>query len=321
MTEQTAGSQETATTQATTTETTATQTQASTTQTAQQTGQQQAQQATQQGAQQTQAANTNVWPADWREKMAGGDEKMLSRLQRFTSPDAVGKSYRELETKFSSAKIRTELPANPTPEQIQAYRQENGIPEEPTKYYDGIKNVVVGEEDRPVVNKFLEKMHAANAPVPVVEAALSAYYAIQEEQQAADVDAQKLYRSEQEEILRQAWGNADFRSNLNAIRNTMASMPEGLKEGIESWVDHNGNLLMNNADFLQWIGSVSRELNPAGVVVPGGNGDQMQNIDQELAKFSEMRRANIDSWSRNEAAQKRERELLSAKEKLGARMR
>jgi hypothetical protein len=281
-------------------------------------GQQQGSQGQQQSGQQQAAVS---YPADWREKWSGGDEKELKRLQRFTSPDAVFKSFREIETKFSTAKLRTELPANPTPEQIAEYRRENGVPEEPTKYYDGIKNVVIGEEDRPIVNKFLEKMHGANASVPVVEAALSAYYAIQEEQQAADIDAQKLYRTEQEDILREAWGTADFRSNLNAIRNTMASMPDSLKEGLESWVDHNGNLLMNNAEFLQWIGSVSRELNPAGVVVPGGSGDQMQNIDQELAKFGEMRRSNIDAWSRNEPAQKRERELLAAKEKLSARGR
>lgn len=268
----------------------------------------------------TPPANAN-YPADWREKWSGGDEGSLKRLQRFTSPDAVYKSYRELETKFSTAKFKTELPANATPEQMAAYRADNGIPAEPAKYYDGLKDIVVGEEDRPFANVLFEELHGVNATPEIANAVLRANARVDEMRQAADLDAQKTYRAEQEDILREAWGQADFRSNLNAIRNTMASMPDDLKEGIESWVDHNGNLLMNNAGFLQWIGSVSRELNPAGVVVPGGNGDQMQNIDGELAKFSEMRRSNIDAWSRNEPAQKRERELLDAKAKLSARMR
>jgi len=305
VTEQAAGSQATATTQATTTETTATQTQASTTQ---QTGTQQAGQ-TQQTQQRGTTVETQQFPANWREVWAGGDEKALSRLQRFTSPDAVFKSYREMEARFSNAKFKTELPANATPEQIAEYRRENGIPEEPTKYYDGIKKVTIGEEDRPIVNKFLERMHAANATTPVVEAALDAYYAIQEEQQAADIDAQKLYKTEQEDVLRQKWG-PDFRSNINAIRNTFASMPEELREGIESWTDHQGNLLLNNAAFLEWAGGLSLQLNPMSTTVPAGNGDAIKNVEARLAEFKAMRQKNIDAWSKNEAAQAEERKLL-----------
>jgi hypothetical protein len=302
VTEQAAGSQTTATTQTTTTEPAAAQPQAP------------------QQTQQPSPAAAQSWPDNWRETWAGGDERELNRLQRFTSPYAVFKSYRELESKFSNAKFRTELPADPTPEQVTEYRRENGIPEDPTKYYDGIKNVVVGEDDRPIVNKFLERMHAVHAPTPVVDAALGAYYQIQEEQQAADLDAQKLYKTQQEDVLRQVWG-PDFRSNVNAIRNMFSGMPEGLREGIESWVDHNGNLLMNNADFLQWVGNLSRELNPAGVTVPGGNGDQMQAIDARLSEFSNMRRTDIDAWSRNSALQAEELRLLEAKERLAARGR
>lgn len=311
MTEQT-GSQATATTQATGTQ----QTQASTTtqtaqQTSQQTGQQTGQQA--QAGQQATTQGNVIWPANWRETIADGDEKEAKRLNRFTDPGALYKWNRELEKWKSSAKLMPELPQNPTPEQIAEYRKTLGVPEEPTKYYDAIKNVVIGEDDRPIVNKFLEKMHAANANPQVVEAALGAFYEIQEAQQSADIDAQKLFKQEQDDILREKWG-PDYRTNIGAIRNMFAGMPEDLRDGFESWVDHDGNLLMNNASFLQWVGAVSRDLNPTGTVVPAGQGDNAKSVDARLAEFSEMRRKNIDAWSKNESAQAEERRLLEWKQ-------
>jgi hypothetical protein len=315
VTEQTAGSQATATTQATTTETTATQTQGSTTQTQ---GTQQTTQATQQTGQQGTVVETQSWPANWRQIWAGGDEKEEKRLQRFPSPDGVYKWSREMEKWKSSARLMPELPQNATPEQMAEYRKAMGVPEDPTKYYDGIKKVTIGEEDRPIVNKFLERMHGANATTPVVEAALDAYYAIQEEQQAADIDAQKLFRQEQEDILHQKWG-PDFRSNVNAIRNTFASMPESLREGIESWVDHNGNLLMNNAAFLEWAGGLSLQLNPMSTTVPSGNGDAVKNVEARLAEFKQMRVTNMPAWEKRDDLHAEERRLLEFMSQRGGR--
>src|SRR5512135_169053 len=45
------------------------------------------------------------WPDDWREKLAGNDEKALKRLGRFASPAGIFKSFRELEAKFSRGEL------------------------------------------------------------------------------------------------------------------------------------------------------------------------------------------------------------------------
>ena len=66
------------------------------------------------------------WSDDWRSKMAGGDAKEAKRLERFASPKEVFKSYRAFETRLSSGELKSALPKDAKPEQLTAWRAENG---------------------------------------------------------------------------------------------------------------------------------------------------------------------------------------------------
>jgi hypothetical protein len=282
----------------------------------QQAGQQQAQQA--QGAQQAQQAR---FPDNWRELMAGDDAAELKRLARFTSPDAAFKSFREMEKRFSAAKFKTELPADATEEQITQYRRDNGIPETPDKYELKLEDgLVVGEDDKPMIDLFLKAMHAKHASPEIVSAAVNAYYQIQEEQQAAQIEEARALKEAAQETLRAEWG-ADYKTNVNLMKATLASMPESLRDRFKSATLGDGSFAFNDVEFCQWFAGWAREINPAGTVVGGGADNQLQTIDAELAKMAEQRKKNINAWQKpeNAATRARERELLDAKAKIKAR--
>ncbi|MGD9659607.1 MAG: hypothetical protein AB7U61_18530, partial [Methylocystis sp.] len=77
----------------------------------------------------------------------------MKRLERFNGPRDIVDSFLEADKKIRGGKIKTAFPDNATPEQITAWRKENGIPETPDGY--DIKNLgdgyVVGEADMPRV--------------------------------------------------------------------------------------------------------------------------------------------------------------------------
>jgi hypothetical protein len=253
--------------------------------------------------------------------MAGGDPAELKRLQRFTSEEAAFKSFREMEKRFSAAKFKTELPENPTEDQIANYRRDNGIPEAPDKYELKLEEgLVVGEADKPIVDTFLKEMHAAHAPASVVSAAVNAYYKILGDQHAAEIDEAKLAKLAAQDELRATWGG-DYRSNVNLMNATLSSMPATLKDRFSSAKLGDGSFAFNDAEFCEWFAGLSREINPAGTTVPGGADSQLQSIQSELSKFAEQRRKDINAWQNpaNAATRARERELLSAQEKLQKR--
>ena len=270
------------------------------------------------------------WPETWRERMAGmtekdgkwtgGDEKLLKRLQRMASPLDTGKTLREQDVALSKRAVPG-LPKDATPEQVAAYREALGIPEKPDGY-DVSKlpsGIVIGEADKPLVSKFLERMHAEHATPNVVKAALDSYYAIKEEEHTAWVEHQEAVHAETTQALQQEWGQR-YLPTVNSISNFMVST---FGEEVAGLIEHatlpDGTVLGNHVGIMQGLARAAFEVNPAGVVAPNGTGGQMQSIDAELAKIDEQRKTNYHGFMRNEPLRARERELLDAKAKMTAR--
>ena len=77
---------------------------------------------------------TAKWPDDWREQLAAGDEGLLKQLKRYASPANYAKAGFEAQQRLRAGQAKEPLPENPTPEQITAWRKDNGIPEAPDGY-------------------------------------------------------------------------------------------------------------------------------------------------------------------------------------------
>src|SRR6266481_3686098 len=81
------------------------------------------------------------FPETWRQDLAGSDKAFRKTLDRFESPVALAKAYRELTARLSSGELKATKPPpdNATSEQIAVWRAEHGLPQSADAYMDGLQ--------------------------------------------------------------------------------------------------------------------------------------------------------------------------------------
>jgi len=264
---------------------------------------------------------------DWRNVMTGGDAKRLGAIQKYTSATAVVDALLESRKAISEGKMKPTLAADATPEQIAAYRKDNGIPEKSEEYLKDVKladgtTLVIGENDKALYGKFAEEMHKINATPAQVHTALSAYQAIVAQQADQIFEQNEQARLNGTEALMSEWGN-EFRGNKNAIKNMLAKMPDGVGGMLESARDQNGLLLLNNPTVLKALAQVARDLDPNATVVEASGGDVGKSISDELSQIQTVLRTKPEEyWARTPQGEKmrlRMGELLAAQARMGGK--
>lgn len=254
-------------------------------------------------------------PEDWRKAFAGDNEKMAKWLGRYsTQKDALAAGF-EAQNTLRTTRSNV-LPENPTEEQIAEYREANGIPKDASGYDLQLsEGLVIGEDDKPIVDAFLSEMHKANAPQSMVTAALNAYYA-QQEQQIADLQATDHNdRTNALNTLQAEWG-PDFQSNRNALQSLVNQVPEAVRESFQNSRLADGTAMMNSPEILMWLADLSRKTNPAATVVPNSN-NPTQAIGDEIAKIEKLMSSGSNEYWKDERMQARYRDLLDAQERMG----
>lgn len=259
---------------------------------------------------------------DWRVRLADGDEKELKRLARFASEADVYKAYRELEKKKSSGELKAPLPKDATPEQLAEWRKDNGIPEAPDKYDLKFDNgLVIGEQDKPLIDEFVTKMHGENATPSQVKAAIASYYEILGKQQQELAEKDAAFKDEALEGLREEWGG-DFKKNLNAVNGFLQSLPEDTRLAFENARTPDGKLIGNDPAIIKWLAATAYEINPAATIMPSSVTNPGAAIGDEIASIEKLiGDRNSEYWKgpNAEKLQSRYSELLSAREKISAR--
>jgi len=264
------------------------------------------------------------WPDDWRDKLAKGDDKARKRLDRFQSPADVMKSWQELERRMSSGEVKAKLPDNATEEQIAAWRKDNGIPDKPDGYLEKLPNgLVIGDEDKPILEGYLARVHGKNASPEIVADTVAWYYAQQEETIAAQAEADKAYGRQSEDALRAEWGG-EYRANVNSVMSFLKTAPADdngtpLSDLLMGARMADGTLFGSNPAALRWLARLANDANPAGFVAPGAGGSQIDAINTELDTIRKAMRENRAAYDKDEKMQERFRTLLLAQEKLSAR--
>lgn len=151
------------------------------------------------------------WPTDWREKAATGadgkvDAKELDRLKRMDSPVALYRNYRELETRLTSGK-GADVPMPTDEAGAKAWREERGIPADPTGYtLPEAVTKALAPEDAPVLASFTAFAHTKNLPPTAVAAAAEWYTGMVETQRADEAKLDKAAQAATEDALRKEWG-------------------------------------------------------------------------------------------------------------------
>lgn len=225
------------------------------------------------------------WPDDWRTKLAGGDDKVLKRLERYASPLAVRDALFAAQDKIRSGSVKSKLPDNPTEADVKAWRAENGIPETPEGYDTNLgEGHVWGEADKPLLQSFTAAAHAANIPPDAVKPMLKWYEGLAVKQAEARQNADAEFKKANVDELRQEWG-ADYRMNLRVVDEFFEAMPDELGQVLLNARDAEGRPLGANAAFLRWAAQMQREANPLATVIPGGGQNSMQAMEGEIAKI------------------------------------
>lgn len=231
-----------------------------------------------------------TWPEDWRTQLAGKDETAAKRLERFATPADIFRSYRAMEQKLSSGELKsvTPFPDKGTPEQQNAWRTENGVPEAPDKYQIDLgEGVVIGDADKPIVDDFLKAAHASNMPAGLANAAVKWYFDFAEKQNEARYEADQQAKQTFEDTMRTEWGN-EYRPNINSVHALLDLAPEGVKDKFLNGRLADGTPIGSDPDTLKWLVSLSRQLNPVTTVVPGAGANITQAIDDEIGKIEAM---------------------------------
>jgi hypothetical protein len=259
---------------------------------------------------------------DWRVRMAGGDEKELKKLSRYASEADVYKAYRELEKKKSSGELKAALPKDATPEQIAEWRKDNGIPDAPDKYDLKFDNgLVIGEQDKPLIDEFVSKMHGENANPAQVKAAIASYYEILGRQQQAIAESDVAFKDETLEGLREEWGG-DFKKNLNAVNGFLQSLPEDTRLAFETARTQDGRLIGNDPAIIKWLAATAYEINPAATIMPSSVTNPGAAIGEEITSIEKLIGDKTSSYWKGSEAEKmqaRYSELLAARDKINAR--
>lgn len=255
--------------------------------------------------------------ADWRKDLAGDDEKALKALERVPSQKDLLKSWLEQRALIASGKHKDPLSADATEEQKAEYRKANNIPDKAEGYFETLPDgVVFGEADKPGVTKFLQDMHAINAPRAMVSKALEVFVAAQEEGAMLRSEQDVKARDDTAEALRTEWG-PDYKVNVNAMSAFVKSnVPEADQANFLNARMGDGTPVFSHPAMVKTFAQLGRVLNPTGTTTPGGGIDKLDGI-QDAIKGYEKRMANDRAaWFKDSKAQEHYRQLVDAREKM-----
>lgn len=250
------------------------------------------------------------WPEDWRIKLAGEDKSYLKTLDRFNSPGDLAKAYRDAQQRLSSGNLKSVLPDNPSPEELTAWRTENGVPASPDGYKFDIGRQW-SDEDRPVLDSFAAYALDNNIPQQYAEKVAAFYATTQQKNMAVIEEFDERNYQQGEDQLRAEWGQ-EYRRNINAIKNTLAvHAPEDIAAQMLASRTPDGRRWGDNPAMLKVFASLARETSSSPTVVPSTG---YATADDELTSLQKFMHGNRQEYFKDSAKQERYRELINARD-------
>jgi hypothetical protein len=194
-----------------------------------------------------------TWPENWRDEMAGGEEKYLKQLERLNSPNDVFKSY----------------------------------PDSPDGYsLDFDDGTVIGDDIKPQLEGYLKYAHDNNTPPETVKNTISWFMNDVQAQQEAYKAANDEARINGITELKTEWGG-EYQGNMNAVHSLFTNAPDGTMDNLLNSAGPDGLKFANNADNIRWLVGLAKQVNPTATLVPPGP-DQAASISTEIANIEKM---------------------------------
>jgi hypothetical protein len=231
-----------------------------------------------------------IFPESWREDLAGADKAFRRTLDRFDSPAALAKAYKELTVRLSSGDLKATKPPpdNATPEQLAAWRAEQGLPQSATAYVDGLQlgdGTVTGEAEKALLSSFADEALKGRWTADQYSGAVRWYFDMQDRLAAQRDQADAAFKHEASADLMREWGH-DYATNRNAIAQFFdRSFPEDFKEALLTARLPDGRVLANHPTFNRAILEVAKSINPGGAVLPNAAGGGLSNVESRIAEI------------------------------------
>jgi len=240
------------------------------------------------------SAQQPVWDADhWRATWAGTDDKKKAWAERRTDLKVALDSAYAADSKIAelSAAAKAVLPKDATPEQIAAYRKDNGIPEKVDGYLEALPKEVgetLTDEDKAIMTPYLTALHDLNLTPAHAAKLIAVRQAELDRQVEARVTADETLRVSTEDALRGEWGN-NYRAEINNIHGLLKGLPPEFSEALLQARTPDGNALFGTPAAVRALAQLARTVNPYSVPV-GGDGGTLDG------KGVDARIAELDSW-------------------------
>lgn len=252
-----------------------------------------------------------AWPSDWREQVSEGiDPKQAKMLERFPSVKELAKSWIAQRQLISSGEYKRAAPKGDSPEELKAWREEQGIPDSPDGYEvpvaPGVDMNALDETSKAGIGVFKESFLAAGLNKEqgtVVAQGLLKMAALQTE---ATAQADASARDSVEDALRAEWG-ADYRRNLNM---NGAFLKQHFGDGMESLLSARtpeGTRLADMPEFNKFLNAMAR--NTGGDVMFDGDVKGGASIESQLEEIRKVMRTDINKYNA-EGLDVKYRELL-----------
>lgn len=253
----------------------------------------------------------NAWPDDWRNQIAGEDEKALTQLERYKTPGDIWTKARALEQRISSGELvdNSPFPDKGTDEEKTAWRKSAGLPEAADQYEYGRE---VDDDQKTQLKGFMDYAFEKNMPAQTVQDMVGYFFNTLDTTTEAHGTADKDAQQATDDQLRSEWGN-DYRGYINRVDNLIA----GAGEAVEGLLDArlNGVKLRSNPAVMAFLLDAATAVDPVTTITPAGT-DKVSAVADEIDQIKKTMREDRKAYNADEKMQARYRELLEAQSKL-----
>ncbi len=263
-------------------------------------------------------------PDDWRERMAGEDDKFLRELKRYSSFGNWVNAQRSLRQKMSSGELKKAETWDDTWDDAKkaGWRKEHGIPEKVDGYQlPQVEGYQWSDNDKAAAAPLLQELHAANATPQIVEKMLGFYAnslaAAKEERVATD----RQQKMETEDHLRVEWG-ADYRPNVKIMKRALQDedvLPGGVGEAIIEARLPDGRRLINHTGMISFLANLARDAYGEGALLPKSEERAIDSRQAEIEKVmsEDMNRYYREKNAKGQTLEQEYREILAKRERGG----
>jgi hypothetical protein len=222
------------------------------------------------------------------------DPKQAKLLERFQKPAEIAKAWLAAQQKIRSGEYKRAAPVGDKPEEIKAWRDEQGIPDSPDGYeIPGVDLATLDPETKATLDHMRTRLHGENfdkGKATVVASILQEVATMQAER-TAEADATRM--DAVEDTLRAEWG-PEYRKNLNMNGALLSQHFGDEMDSVLSARMPNGTRLADHPVFNKFLNAMARAT--GNDVMFDGDVAGGKSVDSRLEEIRQVMNTNINDY-------------------------